>query len=358
MKNSKLSEDLKNSPMCVWLLNSDFEILDFSNLVSNKNSDYILKDSFKNIISIEERDTIRTKLETENSVKHILSSYNNIHNELILMKKNENILAYLIEKIPQSNTYNILENLNKSSQFKINQSFKENLISICYILEDINVKNNTDKKNLERINTLCFQMLKNISNIDIIALENKNNNTNIKINLWDIVAELLVEINTVMRKQNFDFSYTLPDEDVYILASSQKLVYAILNIISNAYIYGGKGTSVSVCGINKDNSAVIIIKNTKNNQSKVNNDELFSPFYTEGVNKLGLGLTSVKSIVESLNGQIFVSENENETLFTLSFPISEAMDSIVMNSYNSDYLENKFSPLYISLSDIITPPLK
>ncbi len=374
--NSKnvLSKDLKDIPMGVWLINSDFLILDFNNFVLNNYKKLSLKTDFQTIFSLAERENILDLLEKETSVKMPYAKYKNQNYNFVFVKADtsDNILVYLVNEINdtgdnENSLNNIFDNLNKISQLQINRNFKEHIISICCMLEDLNnraVKNHfyDAQDTISNINTICFKMLKNINNLNIISLEsgNKEDNEYSVVNIWNELAELFSDINALFKMNKLDFSYELPQNDDYVKCSMSHLSYAIINLISNSYLHCGKDTVVTVKGISNEDSITILVSNTIENIDKKDISQFFIPFNSTtntGFNSMGIGLNVVKSVINEIDGTIFVNTDADKITFIIKIPVTYIKEETTMSNYNVEYLENKFSPLYIGLSDIIDPPL-
>ncbi|MFN4152282.1 MAG: ATP-binding protein, partial [Candidatus Sericytochromatia bacterium] len=104
---------------------------------------------------------------------------------------------------------------------------------------------------------------------------------------------------------------------------------ALKNTVLNAcesIISGGKILiSTDKVKINDETSdfyvKVSVLDNGKG-ISKENNFKIFYPYYTDKINKDGLGLTFILAIIKENNGMVSFESKENEgTIFNLYFPL-------------------------------------
>ncbi len=76
--------------------------------------------------------------------------------------------------------------------------------------------------------------------------------------------------------------------------------------------------TIEIILIEKNNEIIIQISDSGNGISDDNLDKIFDPLFTTKQHGTGLGLVSVKSIIESHGGIILVTMNP--TIFTITFP--------------------------------------
>jgi signal transduction histidine kinase len=118
------------------------------------------------------------------------------------------------------------------------------------------------------------------------------------------------------------------NEECRIKGDSRRLERVILNLISNAVKYSPQSSTVHVQVARHDSSAVIIVKDEGEGISPDEIQNLFQPFqrFSLGRNTIegtGLGLFSIKKIVEGHNGKVqLFSEPENGTTVKIIFPVS------------------------------------
>ncbi|MBU2453949.1 MAG: response regulator, partial [Proteobacteria bacterium] len=135
-----------------------------------------------------------------------------------------------------------------------------------------------------------------------------------------------------------EFDSNLP----FINASGIHIRKIVMNLVSNAVEAVGKDKGnviVNTCQVEFHNQRIkgyekikngkfikFSVMNTGQGISKEDIEHIFEPFYSKkvlGRSGTGLGLTIVWNAVHDHNGYIHVSSQNNQTHFTLYFPISE-----------------------------------
>ena len=105
-----------------------------------------------------------------------------------------------------------------------------------------------------------------------------------------------------------------------ILADSEKINIAFLNIIINAIEAMEPNGILQILTEHKNERCVVTIKDNGKGMSKDQLSKLFEPYFTTKENGTGLGLTNTQNILLSHKATIFVESKEHEgTKFTISF---------------------------------------
>ena len=118
------------------------------------------------------------------------------------------------------------------------------------------------------------------------------------------------------------------DESLALRGSRTALSEAFLNLVENAIRYNAEQGSVAVAARKDEGKAVITISDTGVGMSKKELERIFERFYradsVRSAEGTGLGLSSVKSIVEAHGGTISVeSEPGRGSTFTVVLPLTE-----------------------------------
>lgn len=109
--------------------------------------------------------------------------------------------------------------------------------------------------------------------------------------------------------------------DCYILADKEKLIIALLNIIVNASeaTIPDKGI-IEIEIIQQEGECRLNIRDNGHGLNQEEIDRIFDAFYTNKNTGVGVGLTSVKNILEEHDAQISVdSKPQKGTCFSISF---------------------------------------
>ncbi len=121
-------------------------------------------------------------------------------------------------------------------------------------------------------------------------------------------------------------------EEHQILADSEQLKQALLNVVLNAVdAMKESGGTLDVRTIATKEDMEVLITDTGCGISKENIPHLFDPFYTNKEGGTGLGLSITHSIVEKNGGKISVESQVGVgTTFTLSFPMALVVKGVVV----------------------------
>jgi signal transduction histidine kinase len=130
-------------------------------------------------------------------------------------------------------------------------------------------------------------------------------------------------------KSQVELNVELPDGLPSIMADAEALVEAILNLLSNAYKYGGRPKQIRVRAHSGSRRVQLSVSDNGPGIAKVDQARIFDRFYraksllSASEQGTGLGLAISKRIVESTGGKISVhSEPEKGTTFTVEMPIA------------------------------------
>lgn len=116
-----------------------------------------------------------------------------------------------------------------------------------------------------------------------------------------------------------NITLTRPEEDFTLMADKIQMSVAFTNILLNAIDEIDKSEGrITIRVRNEKNNVVIEFEDSGNGISKENIGRVFEPLFTTKQNGTGLGLSSVRAIVESHGGSISVKSSP--TVFTIVLP--------------------------------------
>ena len=199
--------------------------------------------------------------------------------------------------------------LEESSKNGLDESAKEYLTII--------------NSSTERLGDLIEDLL-NVSRIEQgrLKIEMKD------FKIISIIDSTIKEIYPQAKEKGLSLNFIFDDEvDDLINIDEDKLKQILINIIGNSIKYTEKG-SIDVKISNKNNSLILIIKDTGIGMSAKARARLFEKFYrvinnkTENIVGTGLGLWITKQIVEAMKGTISIDSIEDVgTQVTIEFPL-------------------------------------
>jgi PAS domain S-box-containing protein len=152
------------------------------------------------------------------------------------------------------------------------------------------------------------------------------------VSVAELTRGVLEDIGPLMNEKDQTLSVQLPEDLPKVMADTQLLRQAILNLISNAMKYTPRGGKIKIAANRVDNQLRWEIQDTGIGIPKSDLSKLFEKFYraenavvveTEGT---GLGLYLVRLIVEQFGGKVWCSSEEgvgSTFAFTLPFAALE-----------------------------------
>jgi signal transduction histidine kinase len=116
-----------------------------------------------------------------------------------------------------------------------------------------------------------------------------------------------------------NISITLPENDSSLIASRVQLEAAFSNILSNSVdAIGENNGNITIRTRNENNDLILEFEDSGTGISKENIDKIFEPLFTTKQQGTGLGLASVKSIIDTHGGTISVKSPP--TIITITLP--------------------------------------
>ncbi len=238
---------------------------------------------------------------------------------------------------------NMLEDLNKNLEYKVNEKTKE----LTNLIES---QKKFIKNSVHEVNTPLTIIQ---TNIDLLKMKIPNNKyiTNIESGskiiqyIYDDLSYLVKKDRVVYEKEYLDFSKILIsrivffdeiatsnslhfisniENDIYIKFNTTELQRIIDNNLSNAIKYSFAKSAIMVNLDYIDDEEVEFSVSTNSNKIE-NKNKIFDDFYRENNSRggFGLGLKIVKEICDKNLVIISLDSNEKETKFTYRFKINE-----------------------------------
>jgi len=172
-----------------------------------------------------------------------------------------------------------------------------------------------------------------------------------------------VNLNLIIEEAKEAFSYLIEEKELsflvdvkvdrFIVSDAKKLHTIFSNLISNACEYSFPQKQITITAAIENEMLHIGVSNTGDVIIKEPNKEIFSRFKKVGaheskaktsVDGLGLGLSIVNALVESLDGEVDYDSNEQMTQFTICLKLqdsskAEALMSESANEFMFDDLQ-------------------
>ncbi len=147
-------------------------------------------------------------------------------------------------------------------------------------------------------------------------------------NIFPVMEKSIMLNNILGAKKNIKVHLDQWNTEIIVVADKNKLQQIMDNLLSNAFKYSERDTNVRVNISVVKNEIVVKVSDEGKGIPNKELNKLFKPFATtsvkstEGEKSTGLGLVSVKKIVETHGGRIWVESEVgvgSQFFFTLPF---------------------------------------
>ncbi|MCX2745259.1 ATP-binding protein [Mangrovivirga sp. M17] len=177
---------------------------------------------------------------------------------------------------------------------------------------------NMIQRNTNRINLLIDKLLKSSNPEKIDSTELINPEQTI-INAFDTIKDR-IQLKNIVCGIDLDPA----NQTKRIIGNEERLEMAFTNLLLNAieaieHDEGKVGISCDVF----DSKFFIILEDNGKGMTIDEQEHIFDPFYTNKSNGVGLGMTTVHTIIQEHNGSIDLNSNYGKgTKFVISFPVA------------------------------------
>lgn len=145
-----------------------------------------------------------------------------------------------------------------------------------------------------------------------------------EISLHSLMQEVQQGADAMLQNQQAKLVLSMPDPDVVILGNKTALVGALQNLIHNALTVKPNNALINIVASRQsDNQEWVNVSVTDNGPGiKAENiNRIFEPFFTTKSNGTGLGLAVVRSVAQSHQGNVHVTNlADGGACFTLRLP--------------------------------------
>lgn len=137
--------------------------------------------------------------------------------------------------------------------------------------------------------------------------------------LRDLLQQLQQRAETLMTTHDAAFTVDAPERNINLLANSEALTSALMNLLENAIQAGGKQLLLTV----EPEAEQVMIRLVDNGKGITREQlaRIFEPFYTTRSSGTGLGLAVVQAVVQAHQGTIQASSLPGEgSCFSIRLP--------------------------------------
>lgn len=158
--------------------------------------------------------------------------------------------------------------------------------------------------------------------------------------------------------------YRVPEKSLLLAFDPSKLATVILNFVSNACKNTREGNEIKVKLDVMEKQVVVTISDKGTGIRQENIQKVFEPFFSCNRNDslyggLGLGLPIARYYILQHGGTVAINSKEGEgttVAFTLPLRLKDGLPDYTAEN-SADYLSDRFSRLYVELSDVCGSPM-
>jgi|GEM_PF-3233135 len=171
--------------------------------------------------------------------------------------------------------------------------------------------------------------------------------------------KLCTSISAATKTTEIPFFYAVTPQPIYVHFMPEKMAMALLNIVSNAFIYTKPHNVVNLSVELVERSVAVTISDSGRGLSSSQLEHVFDPFYSIGaegipLGGLGLGLTLARLVIHEAGGTISIkSQPDMGTHVTIILPVvQELPPDITVSQVDSDMFTHRFSRVLIDLASV------
>lgn len=221
------------------------------------------------------------------------------------------------------------------------------------------------KAYLKLITQNCYRILRMSNNlVEVSRYRSGIAKVNMRTgDLCRFVSEMCGAAEILTKSIGIPLECILPENEIITVFDPEKISLAFFNLLSNSCKYSRDGNRIRVKVEQQKEKAVITVADKGEGIRSDILSRIFEPYYSHtndnNIQGAGLGLSIVKYIVTQHGGTVAVQSHEGEgTTVAFSLPIRTDGDNPDYTAENSaEYLADRFSTLYVEMSDVCGCPL-
>ena len=192
------------------------------------------------------------------------------------------------------------------------------------VLKLDNVKETYDEKELNNIQNKLEGVIKKINEINSIIFHD-NKETFLQhenIDIISVIMDQVSEFEELLDAKNFIIDYDI-DDQVIMNVNPLRFKQLVHNALSNIYNHALDDAEVKITCYQEQDKVYLSFYNDCDKLSEEELQKLFSVFYSKSKNNTnsGLGMYTMKNIVDEMNGIITARNHENGLLIEVIFNV-------------------------------------
>lgn len=239
-------------------------------------------------------------------------------------------------------------------------------LAVCFSAIRLTAKQQTGYgKNLEYLPAMqksCYQMLREVVNMSAYsALSGGISPPDLEYaDYTSLVRSLGISCKALLSMSEINLALHLPEKPLLSRLDPKQLTLAIVNIIANAAKFGALDIQLSL--EKSGEMALLSISDNGDGIPESIQDRIFSPCFShsrsaDALPGSGLGLAIAKLTAITHSGAIAAKSTASGTTVAMSIPIKENANTQPKIFIPSHFFNNRFSEVYIGLSEVCEYPI-
>lgn len=184
------------------------------------------------------------------------------------------------------------------------------------------------RSHLKSINSLVSRLIR-VAEISLLLTELKTSNYRVRlnsVNLNEVIRDALLRDD--LETKNLQVQLHHPEEPLHVLAESRLLSICLSLVLDNAIKYSPENGTIDIYADIQQHTAALKICDQGPGFSSAAKSNLFELFTADNLeyrkHGFGIGLATVKRIMDLMNGSISVQNHQQGATVILTLPVSES----------------------------------
>ncbi len=185
-----------------------------------------------------------------------------------------------------------------------------------------------------------------------------------RVNLVTVIKELANALSLLTIAIGIPLETDLPEGDLIVMCDAKQLCECIIQAVSNSCRFTREDNQITI-SLKQVGDYIIVSVADRGIGIPANRiEKVFDPYCSFSQDNQpfagsGLGLTLIRLSIQEMGGTVVLNSIENKgTTIAFNLPLKDDPNQpLILGSNTLEYLSNRFSPVYVGLSDVCPCPI-